>query len=648
VGVAIRAGKDRVVRWIGVALPTSCPLALVCTGINREPRVIEHCSGPPIRVMARLTSSRKSSGNVIRIGCRRKDSLVARIAICRGASVLAANVTISASHIDMSASQRESRPIVIKVGGRPRGGAVAHLARLRKPSCYVVRIRCLREFRKVARRTQGAQSCIPAARMAALAGLAHVRASQREQRLGVIKDSTSPIRVRSRMTQRTVCGESGRRVIRIRCLLISRQVARCAIFRRSGKPSIHVTLITSDRCVQTCQRERRHRVVVERCAGPGGRVVALLTRCRETRRNVVRILGVVEIRLMATYTRARRALVLAIRVALRTCGRLVSACQWERRSRVIKLRSRPRRCRVTRLTRRRKPGRDVVRILGVVEVCLVTAHTVCWRAFVLAVRVALRTSHRLVRARQREPCGRVVEFGSRPCRRRMTGLAGGWKTGCDVIRILRAVEIVLMTTHAIGRRSLELPVDVALRTSHRLVRTRQREPSRRVIKLRSGPRRCCVTRLTGRWESRSYVVRILGIVEVCLVTTNTVCRSSLELAVRMALRTGNGLVCAGEREARRPVIELSPGPHRCCVTRLTGRGESRGYVVRILGIVEVCLVTTNTVRRRSLVPAVLVALITCHGHMRARQREASQCVVVELRALPCRSVVTLLASLRES
>ncbi len=165
-------------------------------------------------------------------------------------------------------------------------------------------------------------------------------------------------------------------MIRIRSLLEISQVATRTVLRCAGKPPIHVTLRTLHAHVGSSQRETGHRVVIERRARPSRCRVALLARRWEASRYVIRISGFVEIRLVATDARSRRAFVLTIDVTLRAHQRLVRTRQREPSRRVIELSACPC-CRVVTLrTRIREPGGNVVGILRIVEVWLVTIHAI--------------------------------------------------------------------------------------------------------------------------------------------------------------------------------------------------------------------------------------------------------------------------------
>jgi hypothetical protein len=57
----------------------------------------------------------------------------------------------------------------------------------------------------------------------------------------------------------------------------------------------------------------------------------------------------------------------------------------------------------------------------------------------------------------------VIELRSRPRSRRMAHGAGIWKTSCAVIWIICVVEVLEVTTGAVGRNGGKVPTHVALR-----------------------------------------------------------------------------------------------------------------------------------------------------------------------------------------
>lgn len=90
------------------------------------------------------------------------------------------------------------------------------------------------------------------------------------------------------------------------------------------------------------------------------------------------------------------------------------------------------------------------------------------------------------------------------------------------------------------------------------------------------------------------------------------------VAVRVALRTRNRRVGAGQREYR-CVIERGCRPVRGCVAQRAIRREPAGDVIGIRGSGIVRLMATVAISRRSLVDVVCVALNTGQSRVGAGQ-----------------------------
>ena len=71
----------------------------------------------------------------------------------------------------------------------------------------------------------------------------------------------------------------------------------------------------------------------------------------------------------------------------------------------------------------------------------------------------------------------MVKLRAVPCRCRVTRLARRRESCRGMIRILRVVEVSLVTAYAIGRRSLVLPIEVTLRAREGHVGSGQGESS---------------------------------------------------------------------------------------------------------------------------------------------------------------------------
>jgi len=107
---------------------------------------------------------------------------------------------------------------VIELGAQPLCGRVASNARRRESGRNVIRIRGLLEISQMAAHAIHRSAGELATHVALSAGHGHVSTCKREVSLGVIELGAHPLC--GRMAHRARRRESGRRVIRIHCLLI--------------------------------------------------------------------------------------------------------------------------------------------------------------------------------------------------------------------------------------------------------------------------------------------------------------------------------------------------------------------------------------------------------------------------------------------
>ena len=267
--------------------------------------------------------------------------------------------------------------------------------------------------------------------------------------------------------------------------------------------------------------------------------------------------------------------------------------------------------------------------------------------------MALRALQRRVRPGQRESRGRVIEGRVAPGCGGVALLASRREVRLYVIRIRRSVEIRLVATHARGVRSgqVVVAIHVTLRTLQRSVRPSKRESCCRVIERRVPPRRGGVALLTRLREVRLHVIRIGRSLEIRLVAADAGCvrAGQVVIAIHVTLCALERRMRAGQRESRGRVIEGRITPRRRVVALLACRREVRLYVIRIRRSVEIRLVAADAcgVGTGQVVIVVHVALRASHGRVSARQRETGR-RVIERRVIPRRSVVALLAGLRES
>jgi len=220
--------------------------------------------------------------------------------------------------------------------------------------------------------------------------------------------------------------------------------------------------------------------------------------------------------LMATETREDQV-IRRIRVA-RVAGR--GTAMRLREVGVVEHRSQPARRAVAGLTGGRETRRRVSGIRRPVVVGLVATDARRIRNVVVAVDVALRTSHRCsMETRQRPARRRVIELAVRPQNRVVAGLAGRRETGSNMVhRSLRVVVVRLVARHAgrIGQRVVV--VHMALRARCRRVEARQRPACTGVIELSVCPQNGVMAAFTRRREAQRNVInRRLRVVVIGLV-----------------------------------------------------------------------------------------------------------------------------------
>jgi hypothetical protein len=140
VRVTVSAAEHSEVTRIRMTVGARGPLTVVGARIDREPRVVEHCSSPRGCVVACLACCWEICGYVIRVRYRRELGLVTGIAVSWCPGVLSVHVAVCTSHIDVRARQWEGRFVVVEVSRRPCGCAVTYLASLRETGGDVVRV----------------------------------------------------------------------------------------------------------------------------------------------------------------------------------------------------------------------------------------------------------------------------------------------------------------------------------------------------------------------------------------------------------------------------------------------------------------------------------------------------------------------------
>lgn len=273
---------------------------------------------------------------------------------------------------------------------------------------------------------------------------------------------------------------------------------------------------------------------------------------------------------------------------------------------------------------------------------------------VVRVRVAGGANSVGVAVVHRKP--RVVKRCPGPARSRMASGAGGWETGCRVIRIRGAVVIGFVARIAVRGSAGENAAHVATGARHRGVRTGQRKWRVAVIERRVQPGRGSVAnRAVGRISARDVVGNAATdrsrVVVILRVASIAIRGESAGVIVRMAGSARDRGVRAGERKRRVVVVERRVQPSCCRMAQRAILREIRGHVVWYAGdvgrAVVILRVAAVAARRQRSGIVVRVAGGACDARVRARQRKRRG-IVIEGRVEPRRRRMALRAILRES
>ncbi len=237
-------------------------------------------------------------------------------------------------------------------------------------------------------------------------------------------------------------------------------VATVAICRQRRVVVVEMAVGAGNAGVRAGQREGRV-VVIEACRGPGGCVMAHVALLRKSSRNVVRVIGALEVFEMATHACSISDVVIAIGVTLGALHIGVRAGKGPTRRRMIESRGRPVSGAVTDFTLLGKSGRDVIRIVGALEILEMAAYARGCAEVVVAVGVALCTLHLNVRSGEGKPRLGMVEVGGLPCGRRVAHPALLGHAGGHVVRVGGALKVLQMARHASCRGQVVVAIDVA-------------------------------------------------------------------------------------------------------------------------------------------------------------------------------------------
>ena len=142
----------------------------------------------------------------------------------------------------------------------------------------------------------------------------------------------------------------------------------------------------------------------------------------------------------------------------------------------------------------------------------------------------------------------MVECSAGPRSRRVARIAGLRESGLYVVRIRRCLIILQVARRTCAGGQAVISIHVALGALQRHVSASQGETRRRVIKTRCPVRRG-VAALARLREAGLYVVWIAGRLVVLQVARYATRIGDAVVPVHMALRTLQGSMCPGEREA---------------------------------------------------------------------------------------------------
>jgi hypothetical protein len=498
----------------------------------------------------------------------RKDTVVVRV-----------RVTRTADPIGIAVVGRE--PGVIEGCTQPRGGGVAGIAGLWETCGHVIRIRGAVVFRGVARIAIGRCSGKPSVHVAESARCCRMLSRQRESRRRVIERRTGPIG--GCVAKRTVRRETGCHVIRIRRLVVSRQVATRAGGTQACVLIIHVAGGTSDRRVPPGQRKLRRRMIEGR-PGPIRRGMAQGTVSRKPRARVIRVRRGPIFGQVARIAACTQARIDTTGMTLQAGSSRVTAGQRECGLGGVVKRSRgPAYGGVTQGTGLRESGGYVIRILRRLVVLQVAGLASRTQSGILIVHMARGASNAYVFTCQREPrAGVVIECCRSPGSRGVAGLAVLRKTCCGVVRIRRLLVIRQVAARARRTQTCIYAARMALRARRRRVAAGQwKSGGGVVIKYRRSPGSRRMARLTGLREAGRRMVRIGALLIVRQVATGASRVQPRIDAARMALCARRRRVAARQREFRIAVIKRRWCPARRRVAQSTILWETRRDVVRI-------------------------------------------------------------------
>lgn len=224
----------------------------------------------------------------------------------------------------------------------------------------------------------------------------------------------------------------------------------------------------------------------------------------------------------------------------------------------------------------------LIAVLAVVHVAGNALVMLISRGFGVAVRaLEHRKIRRIDMAGGADPIGatvisrepRVVEGCSQPGSRVVAGLAGGWKSCADVVRVVRSLIVLLMTAITGRGQGGVVVVHVAVGTRNSGMGPGQWK--RRVVVIKGGscPRSSVMAGIAGLGKTAGNMVRIGCALEILKVASHAGAAGQPVIAIDVALRALQRAVRPGEGKSRRSVVEAGSQPGSGRVATVTRLGE---------------------------------------------------------------------------
>src|ERR1035438_9126005 len=547
-------------------------------------------------------------------------------AVRAGQGVVVVDVARRALLAGVEPHQGEPGSRVVERGAGPVEGRrpVAQGAVLRESGGLVWRVGGPVEVGEMAADAVRAGQAVVVVDVARRALLAGVDPHQGEPGSRVVESGATPIG--GGVTAGTILREVGRLVRRIVGSVVIGLVTIPTGCCGQTVVAVHVALGALQAGMSAGQGEPG-RPVVEGGAGPveGRGSVAKRAVLREAGGFVRRVGGAVEVGLVAVPAGRAVQSVVVVDVARGALLSGVESHQGEPRRRVVESGAVPIRRGVAAGTILREVGRVVGRIVGSVVVGLVTIPAGCGGQAVVVIHVALCALQAGVRAGQGESGSHVVERGAGPVEGRGSVALGTVlrESGRFMRRVVGSVVVGLVASPTGRAGQAIVVVHVARGTLLTGVKSHQEKPCIRVVERGAGPvsGRGSVAQGAVHRESGGFVRWVAGPVEVGKMAVAAGRAGQAVVIIDVASGALLGGVESHQPETRGGVVEGGAVPIRRRVTPGTILREVGRLMRRIVGVVEIGLVTAPAGAARQIVVVAHVALRALQARMRAGQGE---------------------------